>query len=71
MESQPQNPELRKNPENFHPCVHACLKNDEHICNLYQNPLCWPIFCLFDSILYVPVNKFSVMSGKSSWVDQY
>ena len=21
MESQPQNPELRNNPENFHPCV--------------------------------------------------
>ena len=21
MESQPQNPEFRKNPENFHPCV--------------------------------------------------
>ena len=23
MESQPQNPEFRKNPENFHPCKHA------------------------------------------------
>ena len=22
MESQPQNPEFRKNPENFHPCKH-------------------------------------------------
>ena len=22
MESQPQNPEFRKNPENFHPCTH-------------------------------------------------
>ena len=22
MESQPQNPEFRNNPENFHPCVH-------------------------------------------------
>ena len=23
MESQPQNPEFRNNPENFHPCVHS------------------------------------------------
>ena len=23
MESQPQNPEFRINPENFHPCVHV------------------------------------------------
>ena len=26
MESQPQNPELRNNPEIFHPCM-FCLKN--------------------------------------------
>ena len=25
--------------------------------------------CLFDLILYVPVNNFSVMSDKSSWVE--
>ena len=24
MESQPQNPEFRNNPENFHPCVQVC-----------------------------------------------
>ena len=23
MESQPQNPEFRNNPENFHPCIHC------------------------------------------------
>ena len=23
MESQPQNPEFRNNPENFHPCIHT------------------------------------------------
>ena len=30
MESQPQNPEFRNNPENFHPCipiVEMCVKN--------------------------------------------
>ena len=27
------------------------------------------IFCLFDLILYVPVNNFSVMSDRSSWVE--
>ena len=25
MESQPQNPEFRKNPENFHPCRNDCF----------------------------------------------
>ena len=25
MESQPQNPEFRNNPENFHPCIHPYL----------------------------------------------
>ena len=33
MESQPQNPEFRNNPENFHPCYlprHICL-------NIYSN----------------------------------
>ena len=28
MESQPQNPEFRNNPENFHPCV--CCKKGVH-----------------------------------------
>ena len=29
MESQPQNPEFRNNPENFHPCVgcYPCYNN--------------------------------------------
>ena len=62
MESQPQYPEFRNNPENLHPCVHACLKND--FTHMHQYPLCWPIFCLFDFILYVPVNNFSVMLGR-------
>ena len=25
MESQPQNPEFRNNPENFHPCSHVVV----------------------------------------------
>ena len=27
MESQPQNPEFRINPENFHPCMYSELMN--------------------------------------------
>ena len=26
MESQPENPEFRNNPENFHPCEQYCLQ---------------------------------------------
>ena len=44
MESQPQNPEFRNNPENLHPCRYD-----------YQNLLCWLVvnkdFCFVD---YVP-----------------
>ena len=32
MESQPQNPEFRNNPENFHPYI---LSNTEHLLNIY------------------------------------
>ena len=28
MESQPQNPEFRKNPENVHPCIERFLIDD-------------------------------------------
>ena len=31
MESKPQNPEFRINPENFHPCcVSACVQSVSH-----------------------------------------
>ena len=26
MESQPQNPEFRNNPENFQPCTYVCIR---------------------------------------------
>ena len=29
-ESQPQNPEFRINPENFHPCAYACCTGEAH-----------------------------------------
>ena len=29
MESQPQNPEFRINPENFHPCLYTCETCDD------------------------------------------
>ena len=29
MESQPQNPEIRNNPENFHPCTHTKNKKNK------------------------------------------
>ena len=28
MESQPQNPEIRINPENFHPCLNAVSQSN-------------------------------------------
>ena len=31
MESQPQNPEFRINPENFHPCIESRGRNDEEM----------------------------------------
>ena len=36
MESQPQNPEFRNNPENFHPCISAhwvlyCLNRESYM----------------------------------------
>ena len=30
MESQPQNPEFRNNPENFHPCIDCLCIRIEH-----------------------------------------
>ena len=35
MESQPQNPEFRNNPENFHPCNDDEYDNDVEV-NMYQ-----------------------------------
>ena len=31
MESQPQNPEFRNNPENFHPCLHVVANPQDRI----------------------------------------
>ena len=41
MESQPQNPEFRNNPENFHPCCRgftACIELMK--ANLFLNEIC-------------------------------
>ena len=35
MESQPQNPEFRNNPENFHPCMQVPIRNLE-LCFSFQ-----------------------------------
>ena len=31
MESQPQNPEFRNNPKNFHPCEYTKVKSRKHL----------------------------------------
>ena len=31
MESQPQNPEFRNNPENFHPCRNIIMLKEVHL----------------------------------------
>ena len=46
MESQPQNPEFRNNPENFHPCI-RCM-----FFLLLFLTLCMPIL-FFDGFLLV------------------
>ena len=38
MESQPQNPEFRNNPENFHPCNGDEYNNDVEV-NLHQKQI--------------------------------
>ena len=43
MESQPQNPEFRNNPENFHPCIQKGLyvyltAKEMHIFNIHLIP---------------------------------
>ena len=53
MESQPQNPEFRNNPENFHPCKNQKLVHWPICCGLRKNEI--RIIFLFDLILYVPV----------------
>ena len=53
MESQPQNPDFRINPENFHPCDNGCNKNlqatlsHRTLCNTYH------FFFLFSTQTYV------------------
>ena len=37
MESQPQNPEFRVNPENFHPCYKLKLLQSLLLLNVLQN----------------------------------
>ena len=54
MESQPQNPEFRNNPENFHPCI-IFLKSELITSNLYKqfSPIeCWACSAskLFDTL---------------------
>ena len=44
MESQPQNPEFRNNPENFHPCIMKVEQNKNFK---------YPIFCLVWSLLRI------------------
>ena len=40
MESQPQNPEFRDNPENFHPCIGSYVVCDRCITWLYSLAFC-------------------------------
>ena len=48
MESQPQNPELRNNPENFHPCVYLPNPNMP-LCPIESNfRFSSALFCMSD-----------------------
>ena len=54
MESQPQPPEFRINPENFHPC--------RGLPSIF-------LLVLFDLILYVPSTIFQLYRDRSTWVE--
>ena len=52
MESQPQNPEFRNNPENFHPCT---VKN---VCFFTHAPLKMFVFSVLLCLCFhIPVNS--------------
>ena len=53
MESQPQNPEFRINPENFHTCTTLPLS----------------LHLIVDLVLYVPSTIFQLNRDGSSWVE--
>ena len=44
MESQPQNPEFRNNPENFHPCSQYITRGASNVC---LNLCLLGSFCMF------------------------
>ena len=56
MESQPQNPEFRNSPENFHPCTHSVQPHEVFpalfICHLYKVEEFFPFNTVCD-ILYI------------------
>ena len=56
MESQPQNPEFRNNPENFLPCTHSVQPHEVFpalfICHLYQVEEFFPFNTVCD-IFYI------------------
>ena len=48
MESQPQNPEFRNNPENFHPCnIHLKFPDFSLTFDHYPDPFGRPILAIF------------------------
>ena len=59
MESQPQNPEFRINPENFHPCQSSRLRVQSSSISL----VFLMFLCLFIAALWSPAGK-----GLSSWL---
>ena len=65
MESQPQNPEFRNNPENFHPCEQVYLITPRKQVFLCRGPFNDHV-CLFDLILYVPSTIFQLYRDRSS-----
>ena len=52
MESQPQNPEFRNNPESFHPCYYVCCINSLQIIFHHESKhyLFVCLFVWFDSL---------------------
>ena len=67
MESQPQNPEFRINPENFHPCVNICysiLQQGNRSCKSQESWQERNEMCLLNYIIGL-LNRFHQNLSKS------
>ena len=70
MKSQPQNPEFRNNPENFHPCLlHWRQQRLRPVCANTQTFL--SLCCLYTERMEVDEDSDQNLDLKLHWILQY